>query len=103
MNALEDPRTQKNGIVDLIYCIRRESAKESMHMPAFNVEQIVKSARLPSALPFRLVGFHICYEGINVPPFLRIFQMALEMKYRMRFRLHQGEFPIFSKDTVDRD
>ena len=92
MNALEDPMTQKNGIVDVVYCIRGETSRESRQGPLFNVESIVSAARLPSSLPFRLAAVHICYDEMRVPTFLNLFQMAMELKYRVRFRTHQGEY-----------
>ena len=94
MNALEDANTQRYGIVQVMYCMgSAEIERNKMKKPAFNVEIIAKSSRLFSCLPFRLVALHVCLDDQTAkPPFFNIFQMAVEMNYRFRFRMHSGMY-----------
>lgn len=84
MNAVEDPMTQKYGLVDILFCFRDSTSKP------FNVDAVLRTKDIYTSLPFRFAGIHVCSDDKRLPAIMNIFQMAIGMRYRIRFRAHYG-------------
>lgn len=89
MAALEDEQTQKNGIVFAIFSIG-----DALRKP-FDAEAIMQTSKLYNALPMRFGGIHWCFEEKNAsilfPSPITIVQLTMGLKYRARFRAHNGK------------
>ena len=87
MNAVEDVKVQKYGIVDILFCFRDSTSRP------FNVDAVLRTKEVYTSLPFRLAGIHVCSDNKQngLPGVMNIFQMAIGLRYRIRFRAHFGK------------
>ena len=81
----EDPMTQKHGMIDILFCLRGSTSRP------FNVDAVLRTSEIYTSLPFRFAGIHVCSDDKRLPAIMNIFQMAIGMRYRIRFRAHFGK------------
>lgn len=93
MNGVEkDEMAQKNGVVCLILTLR------NFLQPPSNTEMDWFTRwqnRVVNSIPARLVGIHWCFENKSAsslqPNPIALFQLALTLVVRARFRAHCGK------------
>lgn len=83
MVALEDPETQRNGIV----MVGLNTGKDR-NMNRSAAWAVQKLARL---LPMRLVGIHFCYDDFMMLPMMSLAMLVMGASRRVRFRAHYGK------------
>ena len=91
MDAVEDVKVQKYGIVDILFCFRDSTSRP------FNVDAVLRTKAIYTSLPFRFAGIHVCSDKQNgLPTIMNFFQMAIGLRYRIRFRAHCGKLTLHS-------
>jgi hypothetical protein len=83
MTALEDPETQKAGLVLVGYNMGEKRAMDRQAVWAIQ--------RLRKVLPMRVVGMHYCYDDFKFRPMMTVAMLVMGAMNRVRFRAHYGE------------
>lgn len=89
MMALEDVKTQKNGIVLIIF-------STGMTLRRYiNTDTVLRVHTTFESIPFRFAATHFCYEDRMpqsiVPNPITVLQLGVGMINRVRFRAHHGK------------
>jgi hypothetical protein len=84
--VLEDEDAQKNGIVNIYYCVGDSATNPQTF-------EVLQHARiLDDSLPYRSNATHFCYDSAALRPALTLLQLVSGKDDRVRFRTHFGTF-----------
>lgn len=84
MNALRDKETQSKGMLLILYNIGG--------IGLLDPKVCAKLPEIISSIPYRFVGFHICYDNPVVHPLISLILAAFDKFLTVRCRSHYGEF-----------
>lgn len=85
MTACEDIETQKRGIVGVVYYVGKMKCE-------FNHPLNKRLAKFPKWLPYRLTGYHICFDDPRLRAWKPIAMLLMGRSLRVRLRIHDGTF-----------
>ena len=89
MMALEDVKTQQNGIVLIIFSTGLTLRRY------VNTDTVSRVHAIFESIPFRFAAIHFCYEDklpqSIVPNPISVFQLGVGMMNRVRFRAYHGK------------
>ncbi len=89
MSAVQDDeQAQINGFVSVAYC----AGFEPNILPKARLELGLESATLIEGIPFKIRGFHFCYDSPLLRPILAMMQMTVGYDIRVRTRTHYGMY-----------
>jgi hypothetical protein len=84
MSACEDEETQKRGVVAVIYYVGQLAGE-------FNHQLNKRLAKFPKFLPYRLSGYHICFDDPRLRAWKPLAMLLMGRSLRVRLRIHDGE------------